>query len=399
MRNTVFSPRQGRPCLVPGIVKPRAKPFRRFAVVAILALTAAARGETHGNLQSVKGDGTSAWNGSFPFTLTGVLLCDPDEMLDATPNFLPWNDGANAGRLGGEWQIAIQAVEPGDRGGTTCWMGQNYANRVPPHDDVFSYSNPAWVAEINRLNHDPQTGRRFQAGDRVRLTAQRALFYGGKRNVNEAHDVSPAADFTLELITPDYGLPTPEVITLADAMQPGGDPADPASWPAIFDPTRATGGEHWQGMRVRLNDLFLVTTNGWNPTNLWSARLCTVTDGAGRFFNLRHPRYSPGPAPTNRFDAIGIFTQESGSGVQGTNGYELFVQQVIPQEPPALAVAETVSLTWPANGATFQLEYRTDLNPTNWFPVPTLPVVINGHNVVLEPPSAPQRFYRLRKAN
>lgn len=399
MRNTAFSPRQGWPCLAPGIIKRRSTPFRHFAVIVVLALTAAARGETHWNLQSVKSDGTSAWNGSFPITLTGVLLCDPDEMLDATPNFLPWNDGANAGRIGGEWQITFQAVEPGDRGGTTCWMGQNYANRVPPHDDVFSYSNPAWVAEINRLSHDPQTGRRFRTGDLVRLTAQRALFYGGKRNVNEAHDVSPAADFTFELITPDYGLPTPEVITLADVMRPGGDPAEPASWLAIFDATRATGGEHWQGMRVRINDLSLVTTNGWNPTNLWSARLCTVTDGAGRFFNLRHPRYSLGPAPANRFDAIGIFTQESGSGVLGTNGYELFVQQVIPRDPPALAIAETISLAWPANGATFQLEYRTDLNPTNWFPVNTPPVVIDGQHVVLEPPSAPQRFYRLRQTN
>ncbi len=302
----------------PGLVG--AKRLRRLVAVAGLALMAALRGETHFNLQSVNADGTSAWNGSFPITLTGVLLGDPDEMLDATPSFLPWSDGANAGRLGGEWQVTFQAVEPGDRGGTTCWMGQNYANRVPPHDDVFSYSNPAWVAEINRLNHDPQTGRRFRAGDLVRITAQRALFYGGKRNINEAHDVSPEADFTIELVKPDYGLPGPEVITLAEVMRPGGDPADPTSWPPIFDQTRATGGEHWQGMRVRLNDLMLVTTNGWNSTNLWSARLCTVTDGAGRFFNRRHPRYSFGPAPANRFDAIGIFTQESGSGIQGTNG-------------------------------------------------------------------------------
>ena len=87
-------------------------------------------------------------------------------------------------------------------------------------------------------------------------------------------------------------------------------------------------------MRVRLNNLTLVTTNGWNPTNTWGNRLCTVTDGAGRFFTLRHPRYSLGAAPTNQFDAIGIFTQESGSGSQGTNGYELFVQQVLPQDPP-----------------------------------------------------------------
>ena len=52
----------------------------------------------------------------------------------------------------------------------------------------------------------------------------------------------------------------------------------------------------------------LVDTNGWNPTNLWNARQCTVTDGEGGFFTLRCPRYSLGPAPTDRFDMTGVFT-------------------------------------------------------------------------------------------
>ena len=128
------------------------------------------------------------------------------------------------------------------------------------------------------------------------------------------------------MVTANYGLPAPEIITLRDVVQPGGDPNDPNTWIAIFDPARATGGEHYQGMRVRVNGLTLVTTNGWNPTHLWNDRTCTATDGAARYFTLRHPRYSLGPLLTNRFDAIGIFTQESGSGIQGTNGYELFVQ-------------------------------------------------------------------------
>jgi hypothetical protein len=360
----------------------------------------AATAETHSNLQAVTATGTSAWNGPFPITLTGVLLCDPEEMLDFTPNFLSWNNGANAGKMGGEWQITFQAVEAGDRGGTTCWMGQNYANRVPPHDDAFSYSNPAWVSEILRLNYDPATGHKFRASDLIQITANQALFFGGKRNINEGHDVDPAANFEIALLTANCGLPTPEVITLADVMQPGGTAADPSSWPAIFDQTRATGGEHWQGMRVRLNHLTLVSTNGWNPTNLWGARLCTVTDDAGRYFNLRHPRYSLGPAPTNQFDALGIFNQESGSGSQGTNGYELFVQQVIPQGPPVLGIAQAIALTWPVSGATYQLEHRPDLNSTNWFAVTNTPVVIDGQNTVLAPPAAnPQQFYRLRKTN
>jgi hypothetical protein len=356
--------------------------------------------ETHARFQAVTAAGTSAWAGEFPVTLRGVLLCDPGETLDATPQFLSWDGGANAGRMGGEWQVTFQAVAPGDRGGTTCWLGQNYANRVPPNEDPFSYSNPAWVLEVCRLNHDPQTGRPFRAGDLVEITARRALFYGGKRNINEGHDVDPAANFEITLLTPGYGLPEPEVITLADVVRTGGDPGDPSSWPAIFDPSRATGGEHWQGMRVRINDLLLVTTNGWDPASVWNLRKCTVTDGQGRFFTLRHPRYSLGPALIRRFDAVGIFTQESGSGIQGTNGYELFVQQVIPQDPPTLAISHSLAIRWPATGGIYQLESRAVFDSTLWTAVTNPPVVIEGQNTVLVPPMPdPQRFYRLRTTN
>jgi hypothetical protein len=256
------------------------------------------------------------------------------------------------------------------------------------------------VAEILRLNFDPSTLHPFRAGDLVELTVRQALFYGGKRNINEGHDTDPAYNFDIRLVTAAYGLPTPEVITLADVMNPGGQPADPQSWPAMFDPTRATGGEHWQGMRVRIDGLLLVTTSGWNPTNRWSDRKCTVTDGQGRYLTLRHPRYSLGPALTNLFDAVGIFTQESGSGVQGTNGYELFVQQVIPRDPPALVITPVIALRWPSSGAVYQLESRRDLSSADWFAVTNPPALIDGLNTVLQPPAPnPEEFYRLRKTN
>lgn len=362
--------------------------------LALLAAPAFAQSLTHSNLQAVTSAGTSAWTPVFPFTLQGVLLCHPDEMLDATPNF-----AANPAGMGGEWQIIFQAVAPGDRGGTTCWMGQNYGSLAWVGDDL-SYTNEAWVREILRLNHDPSTGRPFRAGDLIEITARQALFYGGKRNINEGHDLDPEWNFDIRLITPDYGLPAPEVITLADVMHVGGEATNRASWLPIFDPTRATGGEHYQGMRVRINNLTLVTTNGWNPTNTWANRLCTVTDGLGRFFSLRHPRYSLGPVPAIPFDAIGIFTQESGSGSQGTNGYELFIQQVLPHHPAAeLAIAQSVTISWPANTDTYQLEWRSEAGAGAWTPVTNAPVVINGRNTVILPPTSPQRFYQLRKTN
>ncbi len=370
-----------------------------------LALCAApalvfAQSEAHWNLQAVTSTGTSAWTGTFPFTLRGVLLCNPDEMLDSTPNFLPWDGGANQSRMGGEWQVTFQAVDPDDRGGTTCWMGQNYGNQPWIHNSDLSYTNEAWVAEILRLNFDPSNLHQFRAGDLIEVTVRQSLFYGGKRNINEGHDIDPAYNFDIRLVTANYGLPAPEVITLADVMQPGGTASDGTTWLSSFDQTRATGGEHWQGMRVRINDLTLLSTNGWNPTNTWGNRLCTVTDDAGRFFSLRHPRYSLGAAPTNQFDAIGIFTQESGSGTQGTNGYELFIQQVLPHNlTPDLAIGLNVTIAWPASTDTYELEWRSQVDAGEWTPVTNAPVIINGMNTAILPPSSPQRFYQLRKTN
>jgi hypothetical protein len=359
-------------------------------LASVVLAAGVACAETHTNLQAVTASGASAWSGSLPFTMTGVLLCNPDEMLDSTPNFLPY-DATNVGKLGGEWQIAFQPVDADDRGGTFCYMGQNYGNQAWIHDSSLSYTNEAWTAEILRLNFDPATMHQFRAGDLIQVTAHQSLFYGGKRNINEGHSIDPQYNFDISLVTSNYGLPDPQVITLSDVKN--------ADDTYIFDQTRATGGEHYQGMRVRINNLTLTTTNNWNPTNTWSNRKCTATDGAGRTFPLRHPRYSLGDAPTAVFDAVGIFNQESGSGSQGTNGYELIVQQVVPQAEQTLAIAQKAALTWPVSGAAFQLEYSTDLSSTNWYAVTNTPVVIEGKNTVLDIMTNSQRFYRLRKTN
>jgi hypothetical protein len=359
---------------------------------ALLLAAGEVRAETHTNLQSVTASGTSAWSGSAPFTLTGVLLCDPDEMLDFTPNFIHWNGGAGAYQMGAEWQIAFQTADTNsDWGGTFCYMGQCYGNMPYNASDDLSYSNAAWSAEILRLNFDPETLHEFQAGDLIQVTARATSFFGGKRNITEEHFIDPVYDFTISLVTSNYGLPDPQVITLSDIKN--------ANDTFIFDQTRATGGEHYQAMRVRINSLTLTTTNSWSAVNTWGNRKCTVTDGTGRTFSLRHSRRDIGTAPTGTFDAIGIFNQESSSGSQGTNGYELIVQTVIPQAAQTLAIAQKAAITWPVSGAAYQVEYSTDLSSTNWFSVTNTPVVIEGQNTVLDSMTNSHRFYRLRKTN
>ncbi len=358
------------------------------------SMVVSARAETHARFQAVTETGTSSWTGDHPVTLVGVLLTDPEEMLDATPNFLPWNDGANQFRLGAEWQVAVQATLADDHGGTFLYMGQNYGNMPWHRSEEFSYTDEAWSAEITRLNHDPATGRAFRQGDLVSITAHQSAFYGGKRNVNETHDIDPEADFTVTLIIPDYGLPTPVALSLASLVRP--DDNDPATREDIFDPTRQSGGERWQSTRVRLTGLTLVNSEGWTPEAGWGQRLSVATDGEGRIFPLRHPRYTLGPAPTGRFDAIGVLNQESGSGTDGTFGYELFVQEIAPASDPELNIALKPVITWPGSLTNYRLESTASLTEPEWLPVPSSPVLIDGLNTIINE-DATQKFFRLER--
>ena len=373
-------------------------PTPQLAVLALAALLAgpAAQAETFQNLEAVDANGLSLWPPAFPLAITGVILNDPGEMLDSTPNFLPWNSGANIFQLGGQWQIFVQAVLPGDRGGVECWMGQNYGNLPWLHSSAFSYDSATWSTEVARVSHDPATGRAFRKGDLVTVTANASLFHGGMQNINEQHSIDPAYDFTVSLVSSNYGLPAPETLSLSSLV---GTNLSPTGHYDLFDATRATGGEHWQGMRIRLNSLTLATTNGWNTNSPWSGRFCTATDGEGRQFPVIHPLYDLGPAPTNTFDAIGILLQESGSDSDGTFGHELFVQEIAPSSPAVLSIASRPVVTWPGALANYHLQYTNTVGaPGPWQPATNVPALINGRwTVILDPADAQTRFYRLQR--
>ena len=92
---------RGQPAIFhwPFIVSSLLSPAARVLLLLALPLCA----ETHSNVQSVTAVGTSARNGAYPFTVTGVLLTDADEMLDATPNF----QLTSSNTMGGEWQVTV----------------------------------------------------------------------------------------------------------------------------------------------------------------------------------------------------------------------------------------------------------------------------------------------------
>ena len=264
----------------------------------------------HAVYQAVDADGFGTFpvfDGN-PVRMKGVILNEPRDMLDPTPGAEPF--------MGGQWQFFVQAVDGGDFGGTACWMGQNIGKIMGTHPEG-SYSDAEWLAELERLNHDPGTGHSFQRGDLVEIRARApGLHYAGKTNINEQHSDNPGADFDVVLLVADYGLPAPEPISLSDVKNDDDE--------FVFDPNRLTGAEHYQGALVRISGLSFVGTENWGPDGE-----LVVDDGAGHTMPVKLGRgggFSVYEPPTAPFDIIAIFDQEDGDSNDGlTDGYRLWV--------------------------------------------------------------------------
>ncbi len=355
--------------------------------LALAACCAAASAQittavTHAWLQAVNEAGFATNSVSHPIVLRGVVLNDPEEMMD--PTYDP--DATSEIVKGGEFQIFIQGVG-GDRGGTALWMAQNYDAAAPWKPGIKDYG-AEWTNEMNRVRRDAN-GRLFRKGDLVAVTARMSLFYGGKWNINENHSTNSANDFDIALVQANAGLPPAEAVTLSDLVNADGT--------QIFDPARATGGEHWQGMRVRLDGIRLADTNGWGKAN-WDDRFCMATnDHLGRGLKLRFPRTDLGdpPATSTYFTAVGILNQESGSGTVGTNGYELFVQEIGPVLNLGRSASGGAAVSFSADYEGYVLEASDD-GLQNWNAVDATPKKVL---VIEDGGGATNRVYRLKKVD
>ena len=144
----------------------------------------------HNAYQAVNSSGTSTWTATGTITMTGVIINNPEDMLD-------YSDG-NASP---EWQVYFQATEDaktndGDFGGTAMymrrivpWAGGNLFPD-PPTDP----QDPTWADEMSRLNYPvyDSTGTEvtepLRRGDLIQVTANApGLFYNGKKNINTEH--------------------------------------------------------------------------------------------------------------------------------------------------------------------------------------------------------------------
>ena len=328
---------------------------------------------SHWELQAVTSTGTSAWVEAFPFTIQGVIVNDPEEMLPVA-----YNPDATGTSNGGQYQMFIQAVAAGDRGGTAIYMAQM------SYIAGNNYDEAGWNSEMQRVRYDGN-GRKFRKGDLVEVTARKSLFYNGKRNVNEAHRTLEDNNFDVALVRPNTVLPQAEAITLADLKN-----ADDS---AIFDATRATGGEHYQGMRVRIDGIRLATTNGWGQS-AWANRICTAADDAGRTLTLRMPLTDLGPAPATStwFAATGILNQESTNYV---GHYELFVQEIGPALELGRSASGGVAASFSADYEGYVLEASDDGLET-WSAVDATPVKVIW---IEDDGASSNRVYRLRKVD
>jgi len=262
---------------------------------------------THWDFQAVNPGGFSTFvNGeNSDITLEGILLNNPEQWVDPAPDstIAPWY-------MGGQWEIYIQG-EGEDHAGTACWMGQNYGNG-PGYDN---YTDSQWLTEINRLNHDPNTHYVFRPGDRVRVTG-RCLFYAGKMNINENHEVEPDYNFHLELIKPAVGLPQPESVALSDLVDEQNNPQ--------FDSNRLEGPEFYQSCLVRIEDVNVLNPKNWGP----NADI-QIMDANGLTFPV-HLCLGTGltqhPCPTGQIDVVGIMDQKAqGYPPNPKQGYRVLV--------------------------------------------------------------------------
>jgi hypothetical protein len=255
---------------------------------------------THWQFQAVYDSGEQTYNATDKVVLEGIVLNNPADMLDPTPD----DTITETLNIGGQWQIFFQG-EGDDHAGTAVWMGQLY-NNLPWIALDGGYTNEEFIAELNRIN-----AAQFCPGDRIRVTGY-YFSYNGKNNINEQHNKNPDHDFTIELLERGVGIPKPEVVTL-DELKDDNDNF-------IFNPTRLTGCEYYQARLVKIEDIWFVDPNGWGP----NATL-TITDGVKTFpvkLGRGNGIYAGSNNLSEPFDIIAIMDQESPTL---KSGYRLWV--------------------------------------------------------------------------
>jgi hypothetical protein len=325
-----------------------------FPVVAAILLPSVAHAisytpVTNAQLQAVNSDGSNAWPVGvqpYPVSLIGVVINNPADMLDysntaAAPQWQVFMEALPGGTYGG------QTVAAGDFGGTALYM-----MKTVPWDPTQAYTDAAWTSEMTRLNYPLYNGTvattPLQYGDVIMVQANApGLFYDGKFNINTQHTVDPANDFNITILQRGT---TPAVasITLSNLETAGNN--------SIFDQSRATGCEHYQGSLVHLNNLTLVDPADWVVGGTVTVKQGSLTFPMQLGLDSALSSINPYALQSTPFGVTALVDQECANSPY-TSGYSLWLTNAsglttVP-EPGSLAL-----LIWAAAGITFLIHRR-----------------------------------------
>jgi hypothetical protein len=203
-----------------------------LCVWALAPVAAWADSVAYAELEAIGSDGSSAYtdDGSAR-TITGVVICNPSDMLDSTA-YSSW--------VGYQWQTFIQSLNSSDFGGVAlyaCSDGSKMGGNTLTTD--------VWNSLLSSLSG-------LSYGDEVQVTFYGTSAYKGKVNITSEHNTT--TQFSVSVLNHNVA-PTATAITLADLKD--------SSDSFIFDSTRATGCERYQGTLVHLDGLTVADPSDW----------------------------------------------------------------------------------------------------------------------------------------
>ncbi len=215
---------------------------------------------------------------------------------------------------------------------------------------TFAYGNPAtsnfspsdWATEVTRIGAST-----LNVGDVVLVQAKApGLFYNGKYNINTQHNTSPDYQFSITKLGQTI-TPTATPITLSDLESA---PVTLSNMNAtsnyIFDYTRATGDEHYQGSLVHLNNLLLTDPGDWGLGNTVLVSQGSLTFPMQVGLDPGLSLLDPNSLASHPFSVTAILDQEGGDYQAG---YSLWLTSAsnlstVP-EPGSLALLVMAGLT------------------------------------------------------
>jgi uncharacterized repeat protein (TIGR03803 family) len=166
------------------------------------------------------------------------------------------------------------------------------------------------------------------------------------------------------------------------------------SFTALSDSTNSDGAYPEAGLILSGNTLYGTANNGGNSGD--GTVFAVNTNGTG--FTTLHSFTdgSDGLLPYAGLILSGNTLYGTTSGGGSSSAGTVFSLSLPPLQLTIIPYGANVILTWPTNAAGFTLQSTTNLvSPAAWSAASPRPVVIGGQNVVVNPVSGTQKFFRL----